>query len=490
MTALRAMTPRKPRHGFALDDLPAVLPPPRVGVWDQVLKFGIFEKESIDGEEGLVTVFDETTCNQMLDDFAARENDFFMDAGHSILEGGGEALCYHNALVLVVDGAVRRIVSRDPGLAEPSIDELRRPGGAAPTNGIYARRSMLTSLGIDPHKGLSTYRYVSPFYSVTPKGYRLINATATNVPYLQGVALAMEDRRKEKKMDPKDQNGAQPADQPGAQVQDNAAAMKAVMEAAGVKDTDTPEEKVLKMAGYMAKMAAPKPAAGAAMQEVGTTAPAELPAGASAAPPPAGGAPTIPVPGQPGLQPPTAPLQGGAGGNYMASMQELQRTVVRQDEELKKIQAEQMRRAAEEKKAAAVVFAMTAQSRGRVKTRKDETHAQARERIASLYLKGGEEFAMSALDDEGANPVPGDLLRSFSAGGKPVHGGFEGTAVAMEDPGAEIARLARERVAKEGKAGQRGAFNQAAKAVAAERPELRDAWAGGRGVYPFGFGAQ
>lgn len=496
-----AMKERRPRHCFSLDlldprirdaaggPLPSVLPPPRVGVWDQVLKFGIYEKDSIDGDgdEKLLTVFDETTCNQMLDHFAAQENDFFLDAGHSILDGGGEALCYHNALVLVVDGQVKRLVSRDPALAPPTLDELRRPGGGTPSSGIYAHRSMLTSLGMDPRKGLSVYRYVSPFYAVTPSGYRLINATATNIPYLQGVALAMEDRRKERSMSTTD---TQQPQQPGAQAQENAAAMKAIMEAAGVKDEDTPEQKVMKMAAYMQKMTAPPAAApprAAGMQEVSVAAPAEVPAGAAPAQPPAGGAPTIAVPGQPGLQPATSPLTGGQGGNYMTAMDDMRRTLTVQQQQILDMQAAQKQRQELDRKATALQFAMDAQRRGRVKTRHTETHAQARERIAKRFLESGEAAAMDALDDEGANAVPEDLLTSFSQNGTPLGGGFQGGSAAMEDPGAEIARLAAARVKAEGKEGQRGAFSVAAKAVARERQDLASGWAGGRGVYPFGF---
>lgn len=163
---------------------------PRVGVWDQLLKYGRFEKKALDGTPS-VTVFNDQTCNEILDGFRDQENDLSMDKFHEIVKGKGHALAWHNALALVRGGRVIRMETHDPAVRIPVWEELLRRYSRPPGDGVYGHRSEVTTLGMSPEEGLATLRFVSPYFTTAPK-YRLINTTATNDPFLDGVALAME----------------------------------------------------------------------------------------------------------------------------------------------------------------------------------------------------------------------------------------------------------------------------------------------------------
>lgn len=275
-------------RGPALPLEQPVTPEPRVGVWDQCLRYGLFDKEALDGRP-LRTRFAAETCAQMLEDFRDRPQDMFLDKFHKVTEevqpggksnaeldqqlkewGEGHALAWYSALAHVHDGAVVGYASH-PGASDqpPTLSDLARPDGKPPGDGLYALRTQLTPLGLDPKEGISTFRYVSPYFVQTGEatGYRLLNITATNDPYLEGVALAMS--RELPRPSPKE--STMPMDQ------------SALMMAAGCADADTAEQKLQKLGAYAAKMAEERDAAALARKKMEDDAKAKSPA-AEAAP--------------------------------------------------------------------------------------------------------------------------------------------------------------------------------------------------------------
>lgn len=159
-----------------------------------------------------------------------------MDSQHGILRGKGYALCYHNALCMVAGGKVVRFETKGPhDPSYPTLEELRRPDGSVAGDGMYAYRYQLTSLGLDPKEGIRVFKWISPFFEQTPS-YRLINITATNDPFLDGVALAYENER-EGKENVMEENESQE-----------------LMEEARCTPNDSSEEKLKKMTAYAKKM--------------------------------------------------------------------------------------------------------------------------------------------------------------------------------------------------------------------------------------------
>lgn len=252
---------------------------PAVGVWDTVLIFGEYQHVTVDGKE-TVDCFDASRCRYTLADFEARKNDIFYDRQHAIVDvtkedgsrltldemdawargssgqyglgdGDGKALAWADALVMVVAGQVVKYVRRPTApVNPPTLEELRRSDGSLPADGVYARRAEVTPLGADPKEGLANFRYTSPYYVRMPDGWRLLNLTVTNDPRMDGCALAYErgarvamqrivrparTAMERTNMDPKD---------------------SAVMTAAGCAESDSPEEKMAKMAAYARKMEA------------------------------------------------------------------------------------------------------------------------------------------------------------------------------------------------------------------------------------------
>ncbi len=227
---------------------PEVIPPPRVNVWDQCLKFGEFRKENLQGQM-TTTLFDETTVGQMMDYFRDHQNDLWMDSQHGVLRGKGQALCYHNALCMVARGQIVRFESKGK-VKKPTIEDLRRPDGTLPENGLFAHRYQLTSLGLDEKEGIRVFKWISPLFDQPPHGYRLINITATNDPFLDGVALAYENDHEEgpmKKMKRMDESKPNPP----LEEEDK---LEQMMEAAGCTPEDSPDEKLKKMTAYAKKM--------------------------------------------------------------------------------------------------------------------------------------------------------------------------------------------------------------------------------------------
>jgi hypothetical protein len=244
---------------------------PAVGVWDQVVAFGQYQHETVNGDP-VLSIHDGTTCKVMLDDFAAHPDcDIFYDKQHEIesllgaaaldrekmLEwgkGDGHALAWANAMCMVIGGQVVRYEPH-PGAppAAPHPDEvLIQSDGTRRSDGVYCLRSQVTPRGADPVEGLGNFRQTSPYYVPERDGNRLLNLTVTNDPRMRGCALAFSRTsapiamsrvtqetkpaapRKEEPMDPE--------------------MMKAIMEAAGCKAEDKAEDKLAKMTAYASKM--------------------------------------------------------------------------------------------------------------------------------------------------------------------------------------------------------------------------------------------
>lgn len=257
----------------------------KLPVWDQVLAFGEYQHHTVDGQPTL-TIFDASKCRFMLEDFASRKNDIFIDKQHEVVElqndkgeplnldemdlwargttgqygygeGDGRALGWANALAMIVGGQVVQYEAHPGAPAEaPNIEDLRRSDGSLPLDGICARRHEITPLGADPKEGFAVYRYTSPYFLPhfvqTKDGWRLLNYTATNNPRMQGVALAMGQRVAMQMV----ARSSRRQQMENAKMADlTPEMMAAAMKAAGCAEGDSPEVAMKKMTAYAMKMA-------------------------------------------------------------------------------------------------------------------------------------------------------------------------------------------------------------------------------------------
>lgn len=254
--------------------------------WDQVLAFGEYQHVTVNGDE-VMTVFDASRCRVMLEDFTTRKNDIFVDCKHEVVDatGGegdellsqvddwgkldGRALAWADALAMVVAGQVVRY-SRHATAPEspPNIFELQRPDGADAEDGVYARRYVVTPLGADPIMGLPSFRSTSPYFVPLRDGWRLLNYTATNDPRMEGVSLGAVEMARQRDGSWSMQTsglvrvGRQAMQRREAHVRARITMenrmdpekMKRLMEAAGCKAEDKPEEVAGKMSAYASKM--------------------------------------------------------------------------------------------------------------------------------------------------------------------------------------------------------------------------------------------
>ncbi len=256
--------------------------------WDQVLAFGEYQHVTVEGDP-VMTVFDASKCKVMFDDHDTRKNDIFVDRKHEVVDETsgtgdallasvddwgkleGHALAWVDALAMVVAGAVVRY-SRHASAPEnaPTIQELQRPDGTNAEDGVYARRYVITPLGADPLGGLLSFRYTSPYFVPMRDGWRLLNYTATNDPRMEGVALGAIEMARARdgswsmQTSGRVQVGRQAMQRrelpsgPRVTMENRMAfdpeKMKRLMEAAGCKAEDKPEEKAEKMAAYASKM--------------------------------------------------------------------------------------------------------------------------------------------------------------------------------------------------------------------------------------------
>ncbi|TXH42087.1 MAG: hypothetical protein E6Q97_36370 [Desulfurellales bacterium] len=242
-----------------------------VGVWDQVVEFGQYQHETVNGEPCL-SVHDATTCKVMMDDFAAHPDcDIFYDKQHEVVEelgndtldrekmkawaGDGHALAWANALCMIIGGQVVRYEAH-PGAPRtpPRADEvLVQSNGTRRPDGVFCLRSQVTSRGADPVEGLGNFRKTSPFYVPERDGNRLLNLTATNDPRMRGCALAFT-RTGAVAMSRVAQETPPARQTPGTKETMDPKEMARLMEAAGCKAEDKPEEVASKMAALARKM--------------------------------------------------------------------------------------------------------------------------------------------------------------------------------------------------------------------------------------------
>jgi phage I-like protein len=160
-----------------------------VGVWDQLAKFGEFEKD------GHVT-FSEETLRQGLKNFASRKNKLSMDYEHQALNAplnGQPAppLAYYDAMALVIGGKVVDFAARDASVQPPKPADCVNPDTGAVEDGLYIRRAKVTPLG---EQLLPNYDYISPAFTTEgtdEQGYEIgldfINLAATGTPFLDGM---------------------------------------------------------------------------------------------------------------------------------------------------------------------------------------------------------------------------------------------------------------------------------------------------------------
>lgn len=255
------------------ENIPAAAPP--VGVWDCVCTFGEYQHETVNGQP-CISVHDASTCKVMLDDFAAHPDcDIFYDKQHEVADaldgdsldrekmkewaaGDGHALAWANALVMIIGGQVARYEAH-PGAPEtpPTIDELRQSDGSMRPDGVYCLRSQVTPRGADPLAGLAAFRFTSPYYVPEKNGNRLLNLTATNDPRMRDCALAFSrDGRIAMQRVPAPKATQAQAMSRGKEMGMDPNEMKRLMEAAGCKDDDKPEDKTEKMMAYASRMEA------------------------------------------------------------------------------------------------------------------------------------------------------------------------------------------------------------------------------------------
>lgn len=258
----------------------------QVATWDQVLAFGEYQHVTVNGDE-VMTVFDASKCRVMLEDFATRKNDIFVDCKHEVIDatGGdgdellaqvdewgeleGRALAWADALCMVVAGVVVKYVrhASAPETA-PTLIDLQRPDGTNAEDGVYARRYVVTPLGADPIMGLPSFRSTSPYFVPMRDGWRLLNYTATNDPRMEGVSLgAIEMARQRDGSWAMQTSGSVRVGRQAMQRREvpvraritmenymDPEKMKRLMEDAGCKAEDKPEDIAGKMSAYAAKM--------------------------------------------------------------------------------------------------------------------------------------------------------------------------------------------------------------------------------------------
>lgn len=200
------------------------LGPVSVGKWDRFFSWGTKNKD------GAELVFNEETLSQVVDNFATRQNLLAMDWDHQtayVAENGrpAPALAFYCALALVVDGEVKKFVSRD--------DSVKAPDPTGFENGIYGYRSEVTPLG---QELLPNYKYISPMFTDAgadeagnPIGYDLMNVAATNTPFQDGCEITFNR---------------------GIAMADNADLMKRL----GLGDDASPEETMAAMKAYLKKL--------------------------------------------------------------------------------------------------------------------------------------------------------------------------------------------------------------------------------------------
>jgi len=235
---------------------------PAVGVWDQVLAFGKYQHQTVDGTP-CVSVHDASTCKVMLDDFAAHPDcDIFYDKQHEIedelggdaldrqkmqdwAQGDGHALGWANAMCMVMGGQVVRYEAHPgaPTIPPKVEDVLLQSDGKRRGDGVYCLRARVTPRGADPVSGFDAFGFTSPYFVPERDGNRLLCLTVTNDPRMRGCALAYS-------------RAGRVAMQRVSSSRTGAPMDNEMMARVGCSDSDSPEVKAEKMTAYIRKMEA------------------------------------------------------------------------------------------------------------------------------------------------------------------------------------------------------------------------------------------
>lgn len=421
-----------------------------------------------------VCLLNEQNCRQILENFRRQKDDLPATQRHD----KGEALAWHNAMALVVGGAVIDMASHAPELLAPSISDL--PGsdrGEVPEDGIYVHRCEMTHLGVE--RIGTTLKKISPeFHSNFTNqfgdriGYTALGSTYTNYPFLDGneAQYAREAWHMEGAMDPTQQQDVAPEE------------MAQIMQEAGVAPSDDQQTmatkfcrlmKMTKASAQQAPAAVPgqpaaKPPAAPPTQMEEATEPsigAEKPPApaAAAAPAPSGGAPTV----EPNGKKPE-------GETAMERWVTFERRLQSVETENRQLRAKEAQRMSQERKTEGELFAFEKGRLGCIKPRPTETFEQAVSRVAKRYTESGRAAAEDCLDAPGSYTPPDSMLVEYTRGGVPI--GWKAPepkgAKPGERPDEALTRLAREKVTAKGQEGQPFAFSKALEEVRAEYPEL------------------
>lgn len=430
-------------------------------------------------------LLNEANCRQILENFRRQKDDLPATQRHD----KGEALAFHNAMVLVISGAVVDLASHDPELLAPSINDL--PGsdrGEVPEDGIYVHRCEVTHLGLE--RIGTTLKKISPEFHSDYRdsfgeriGYTALGSTYTNYPFLDGneAQYAQSDWHMESAMD-------DPTQQPQAVSPEEVAAM---MQQAGIGPGDDQQTMAQKFCRMM-KMSAPpqapaavpgqpaaKPPAAPPTQmetatEPGVGAEAPPPPAAAAAPAPAGGAPTV-EPGGKKDEGANGPAGANGGSVSMERVTRLEQLVSAQGNELATYRQRESQRMSNERQTAAQAFAFERGAQGCIQVHPHETEDQALQRVAELHT-ANPKLAEKNLAKPGSYPAIGHgaMLVEYTRSGIP-HGWKEPEAKGArpgERPDEALTRLAREKVKAKGQEGQAFAFSKALEEVRGEYPDL------------------
>ena len=414
-------------------------------------------------------LLNEKNCRQILTNFRDSKDDLPATQKHD----KGEALAFHNAMVLVIGGRIVDMASHDPALAMPTLNDLPRSDrGEPPEDGIYVHRYEITPPGL-PKVGV-TLKKLSPEFFTQGRnehgdsiGYVAEGSTYTNYPFLTGNEAQYEAaglwHLEKKTMDEQ------------ANVSPEEVAM--MMQKAGIAPGDDQQTTMMKFCRMM---------------KMSTEAPAAVP-GQPAAKPPAGPAvqmEQLPVPAVSGQAPPSnasaapnpatsdvddpkrqpAGENGPPGANGM-QMERVMRTVQNQAAIIADLQKRDQARTAKEQRTEADLFVFEKGQAGQIRPRSNETWEQACTRVGNLFQRYGKDAAEAALADPGTYPAPQGMMVEFTRGGKPF--GWNDPVpqgIQMgERPDQALDRLVRERVKSKGVEGKPGAYSAALEEIKMER---------------------
>lgn len=392
---------------------------PGVGLWDQwcVLSSRAYSKE---GDQSLM---DEVACRMFLENFRRQPDDLPCNISHD----KSQVVGFYNAMALFVGGVCVDFATHDPGVAQPTIDELpKADNGSPPDDGIYWRRRELTELGL----AASTYlRKVSPEFYMRGKdqfeqeiGPLAVGGAWTNYPFLPGCEKHAFERTTPM---PKPKTFAARAYEEAGVKDDDPAkfsklrsfwkgkhgeAYSKYEEEAGVEKDDDDEKAASKMTIFMA---------GRFGKEEGAAPPAEM-----TGPTVSGEAPPVVDGGEPNKDQVAGagsemtkfervllgrlglPADMAAAKARLQTYEAAAKDLPKLNQQVQTLAADVATRKQGELKTEAQEFTREAWRRGQIRPRANETHAQAQGRILQLYTSAGKGAAEAALNDPGSYTPP------------------------------------------------------------------------------------